>query len=78
MQAIDMFAYENATYTYLTDEACTLDLAVWDKLLPQMDYIHDIISLASGIHPDILFEMLENRTTYYVDLYIRMADEYEY
>lgn len=78
LQSLDRLAYESATYSYMIDDVGILPISLWDSLLTQMDDIHDTIALASGIHPDVLYEIFECRSNYYLDLYLQMADEYEY
>lgn len=80
LQAIDLMAYEIATDThlFLSDDEPSLG---WDIICNNieilMDEIHDTIALASGIHPDILFELISLRADYYTDLYVQMACDYD-
>jgi hypothetical protein len=82
LQCIDLIAYNLATDTHIflsnhpepsIDEMFD-DFGNTEDL---MDDLHDVISLASGIHPDILFEIFSLRADYYSNLYVQMLENYE-
>lgn len=80
LQAIDLMAYEIATDThlFLSDNDPSVDWDItYNTIECLMDEIHDTIALASGIHPDILFEIFSLRADYYTDLYVQMACDYD-
>jgi hypothetical protein len=83
LQCIDRIAYELATDThlYLSCEESSENEKLWEEALPEhetmMDDLHDVIALASGIHPDILFELCSLRADHYSSLYIQMMGHHD-
>jgi len=76
-EVIDNMAYEVAKDAFETvislPDRTKVDLSVFDpteKIL-NISKIHYITSLASGVHPEVLATMVNERMDYYADEYIR-------
>lgn len=78
IQVIDRAAYEIATTTHVCVLSGVSD-DEWDNLTAHeselLDKIQHTAALASGVHPQIIADVIKIRTDYYLDCYIEQMDD---